>query len=255
MTKNRGICLVLCGSLLWGISFYPGHALGAVLTDAEKYTIAFEAAELFRAARAIIAKNQKLINDPGKGDKGLTADIVIREAKEVFRKTAGKELPKPNQSTLDGQVRIAMLLAIRTVVDEAQPSINESGKGFKGFLPAVFAARVAGRFSRNMEGKAFIKLTAPMRYLRNRANRPDKWEHRVIESFFKDPDYPRDKAFAENFKHRGKQAYRLILPEYYKEPCLACHGGPRGEKDITGGRKEGGRLGELGGAISFAIYD
>lgn len=255
MAKNGMACFIWRGLLLWGISVHPGYAHGAVLTETEKYEIAFEATELFRAARTIVAKNQKLINDPAKGDKDLTADVVIREAKEVFRKTAGKDLPKPNQSTLDGQVRIAMLLAIRSVMDEAQPSINERGKGFKGFLPAVFAARVAGRFSESMEGKAFIKLTAPMKYLRNRANRPDKWEHRVIENFFKDPDYPRDKPFAENSRHRGRTAYRLILPEYYKEPCLECHGGPRGEKDITGGRKEGGRLGELGGAISFAIYD
>ncbi|MBI4383778.1 MAG: DUF3365 domain-containing protein [Nitrospinae bacterium] len=167
----------------------------------------------------------------------MTADVVVREAKEVFRKTAGKELPKPNQSTLDGQVRIAMLLAIRSVMDEAQPSINEPGKDFKGFLPAVFAARVAGRFSESMEGKAFIKLTAPMKYLRNRANRPDKWERRVIENLFKDPDYPRDKPFAENFKHRGRSAYRLILPEYYKEPCLACHGGSRGKRTSPEGAK------------------
>ena len=53
---------------------------------------------------------------------------------------------------------------------------------------------------------------------------------------------------------KGKQAFRLILPEYYKESCLGCHGGPKGERDITGGKKEGGVLGELGGAISVAIY-
>ncbi|MBI4383777.1 MAG: hypothetical protein HY579_07055 [Nitrospinae bacterium] len=71
MTKNRMACFILCGSLLWGISFHPGHVHGAVLTDAEKCEIAFEATELFRAARTIIATNQKLINDPAKGDKSV----------------------------------------------------------------------------------------------------------------------------------------------------------------------------------------
>ena len=56
-------------------------------------------------------------------------------------------------------------------------------------------------------------------------------------------------------KKNGKQAYRLILPEYYKQSCLACHGQPKGAIDITGGKKEGGRLGELGGAISVVIFN
>ena len=53
---------------------------------------------------------------------------------------------------------------------------------------------------------------------------------------------------------KGQPAFRLILPEYYKESCLACHGEPKGERDITGGKKEGGVLGELGGAISVTIF-
>ncbi|MEE8532920.1 MAG: hypothetical protein V3S95_05135 [Alphaproteobacteria bacterium] len=32
------------------------------------------------------------------------------------------------------------------------------------------------------------------------------------------------------------------------------HGEPKGERDATGDKKEGGQLGELGGAISVAIY-
>ena len=61
--------------------------------------------------------------------------------------------------------------------------------------------------------------------------------------------------FTEDANHKGKPAFRLILPEYYKKACLNCHGEPKGEKDITGGKKEGGKLGELGGAISFVIYN
>ncbi len=46
----------------------------------------------------------------------------------------------------------------------------------------------------------------------------------------------------------------MMVPEYYKQSCLACHGEPKGKRDITGGRKEGGKLGELGGAISVVIF-
>ncbi|MZH15354.1 MAG: DUF3365 domain-containing protein [Nitrospinae bacterium] len=65
----------------------------------------------------------------------------------------------------------------------------------------------------------------------------------------------RKKVFTENVKHKGKDAFRLILPEYYKQACLNFHGEPKGSKDITGGKKEGSKLGELSGAISFAIYN
>lgn len=128
-------------------------------------------------------------------------------------------------------------------------------RGLKGFLPAIFAKQMGDGFNKNSAGKAYIKLTAPKNYVRNRANRPDKWEANVIETMFKSPGYEKNKVHIENAKHKGKDAFRLILPEYYKKACLNCHGEPKGEKDITGGKKEGGKLGELGGAISFVIYN
>ena len=45
-----------------------------------------------------------------------------------------------------------------------------------------------------------------------------------------------------------------MIPEYYGPSCLSCHGDPKGAPDITGGKKEGGKPDELGGAISVAIY-
>ena len=110
-------------------------------------------------------------------------------------------------------------------------------------------------YSIAMYRKAFIKLTAPKDYIRNRANKPDAWEDGVIEKSFKKPDYKKDAPFFEMADHNGKKAFRLILPEYYGEPCLACHGEPKGAMDITGNKKEGAKLGDLGGAISFALYE
>ena len=63
------------------------------------------------------------------------------------------------------------------------------------------------------------------------------------------------KPFVEAGEHKGKPGLRLILPEYYGESCLKCHSNPKGDLDITGGKKEGGVLGELGGAISVVIYE
>ena len=36
--------------------------------------------------------------------------------------------------------------------------------------------------------------------------------------------------------------------------CLTCHGEPKGEIDVTGYPKEGGKLGDLGGVISITLF-
>jgi len=202
---------------------------------------------LFRASRKVISINQNLINDASKGHKGLDGKSVVEMAKANYKDASGKTLSS-------GKPQKAMLDSVSEIMSEAQELINQQDVGFKGFLPAIFARRVAGRFSQKMQGSMSIKLTAPKKYVRNRANRPDKWEHDVIENKFKGESYENGKPFFEVTKSKGKDAFRYILPEYYGESCLGCHGSPKGELDITGGKKEGGVLGELGGAISLAIF-
>ena len=246
---------IFAGTVLAGMSL-PGIVPPAgALTFEENREVALEITRLFRSARAVISKHQKHINDPNESDKGLSPEKVIEEAKVNYKTVSGKEFRLEAGTTLKGLGQLAMLNAIREVMTNAQPLINERGRGFKGFLPAVLARLVADSFNRLMKRRAYIKLTAPRRYIRNRSNRPDKWEHNVIENSFKNAEYIKDKPFMEEARHRGRAAFRLMIPEYYNKTCLGCHGEPRGERDITGGKKEGGKLGELGGAISFAIYN
>ena len=47
----------------------------------------------------------------------------------------------------------------------------------------------------------------------------------------------------------------MLIPEYYSESCLSCHGETAGEVDITGFPKEGGKEGQLGGAISIILRE
>ena len=216
--------------------------------------IALSLATLLRSARAVISDNQAHINGASIGDKGLSGTAVVTQAKANFLKATGHSVDSLLSSGLQGDLLKIQLSAIASVMDDAQGMINEQGVGFKGFLPAIFARQVAVRFSSENGHKADLKLTAPKAYVRNRANRPDKWEHSVIETKFKSAGYPNGQHFAEAAPKKGKPAYRLIIPEYYNESCLSCHGSPKGERDITGGKKEGGTLGELGGAISIAIY-
>ncbi|MBL4905962.1 MAG: DUF3365 domain-containing protein [Sneathiella sp.] len=223
-------------------------------TAATNEEIALNLATLLRSARAVISDNQKKINDASLGDKGLTANVVVTIAKENFKKATGKDIEPLLSDGLQGELLTSELAAIGSVMDDAQAVINQQGVGLKGFLPAIFARQVTEKFRQNSGGKADLKLTAPKNYVRNRANRPDKWEHSVIENQFKSASYTKGQAYSENTQKKGKPAFRLMIPEYYKQSCLACHGEPKGARDITGGKKEGGVLGELGGSISVSIF-
>ncbi len=221
----------------------------SVLAASAQEKAAQEIATLFRAARKVLSDNQTLINDAEKGDKGLSAAVAVEKTKANYAADAGKPV---NES--DATLK-AMLEAVAAVMTDAQPLINEKGKGFKGFLPAVFARQVAERTNEKLSGRVFIKLTAPKEYLRNRANRPDEWENNVLENKFRAASWEKGAAFGENGEHKGRKGYRLALPEYYGESCLTCHGEPKGERDISGGLKEGAKLGAVGGAVIVVVYD
>lgn len=242
-----GLVAVLCIPLL--------TTSGSAVSAAEdNETIALSLATLLRSARAVISNKQKHINDASVGDKGVTADFVMGQAKANYKKATGVDFDSIDPASLQGQLLAAEMAAIVEIVAEAQETINQKGVGLKGFLPAVFARLVTQRFRVKKGDVADIKLTAPKEYVRNRANRPDKWEHEVIENVFKSPSHETGQHVTAMTEKKGRPAFRLILPEYYKESCLACHGEPKGERDITGGKKEGGVLGELGGAISVSIF-
>lgn len=237
MTRNLPI--VICLLLLCISDFAAAQS---------KVQVSQELTNLFMAARKVISDNQAHINDAEVGDKGLSAMVVEQQTRKNYQALTGKPL------SADTQAKKAMLLAVKAVMTENQDLINEQGIGLKGLLPAIFARQVANKFNRQMNDKMQIKLTAPRELLRNRANRPDKWENNVISNLFAKADYEKGKAFSEQVKFRNKQAFRFILPEYYKPSCLNCHGKPKGQRDITGGKKEGGELGQLGGAISLVIF-
>lgn len=241
--------------IVFCVSLFVGAGSVVSAEDHEKEEIALSLATLLRAARSVVSESQGIINDPTKGDKGFTGDIVVQAAKHTYRLSTGVDLDTIDRASLHGQLLAAELAAIAEVVDEAQDRINRHGVGFKGFLPAIFAANVAEKFSAKTGRKAELKLTAPKDYVRNRKNMPDKWENNIIETRLRSPDHPLGQHISEERGLKnGKPAFRLILPEYYNLSCLSCHGGPKGKRDITGGKKEGGILGELGGSISVVIF-
>src|SRR5690606_14422618 len=153
-----------------------------------------------------------------------------------------------------GQLFQAQVASIRAVVDEAQEIINRPDLVFKGFVPAVFARLVNERFGQRVGDRARIKVTAPAILVRNRVALPDEWESEHIQNQLLSPNWPEGQIFSTVAQSNGREAFRVLVPEYYTAGCLTCHGEPKGEIDVTGYPKEGGKLGDLGGVISITLF-
>ena len=50
--------------------------------------IAKSLADMLRAARQVISNNQSRINDPNLGDKGLSGQVVLQQAVEIYKKNS-----------------------------------------------------------------------------------------------------------------------------------------------------------------------
>lgn len=137
-------------------------------------------------------------------------------------------------------------------VNANQQTINKKGLGFKAFIPATFGRLVNEAFSRRAGQEADVKVTAPSDRIRNLKARADPWEQKVITEKFLLASWPKGKDFSAVADSRGRQAFRMAVPEYYAASCLSCHGRPKGDIDVTGYPKEGGNEGDLGGVISIS---
>lgn len=244
--------LALAGLLLSGLI---GHVPLAAAADKDKdLEVAMGLATMLRSARTVIAVNQPVINNPDVGDKGLSGDVVIAHAIDNFKAMTGRDPSGVETNSLYGRLLHTQMQAIREVMDENQSLINRQGLGFKGFVPAVFARLTNERFREMIGEEAEVKVTAPPRLVRNRKARPDDWEEAAIERYLMSKDWTKGRVYATNAKNRGRDAYRVLVPEYYGAGCLGCHGEPKGEIDVTGYPKEGAKLGDLGGVISVTLY-
>ena len=233
---------------------FASCAMASAAPAEDDMAIAQTLAEMLRDARTVISDNQGLINDPQVGDKHLTGEVVLEQAVAKYKKDTGVDPAKPDPASRQGRLLRAMMAAIVEVVNDNQATINEKGTGFKGFIPAVSARLVAESFGQLAKDEAEIKVTAPVDLVRNRKALPDSWETGVIEKQFLDPAWPAGKPFSAEVETKGRPAFRVMVPEYYVESCLACHGSPKGQMDITGYPKEGKKLSDLGGVISITLY-
>jgi general secretion pathway protein A len=203
-------------------------------------------ATLLDAGRVIVEQNQSLINDPRKGDKGFTPEVFERLVlEEFFRQTHIDLNGSSSLPTVTKDLLRLLLRASTEVVSDAQFVINQRGIGYKNFIPATFGSQAARKFSKR--SRVMIKQTAldP----RNLQNAPDAYEEMVLKRLAS--RLPSTTPIVEWID--GGRLLRAVLPIYYSEDCLACHGNPKGILDISGYPREGAQVGELAGAISIQI--
>jgi Protein of unknown function (DUF3365) len=227
---------------------------GVQADDRQDIDLAMQLAKLLQAGRTVISNNQSLINDPEKGDKGLTGDAVLAAAMNEFKKQTSLDPMTMSPASREGRLLRAEMAAIKEVVDENQGFINMKGVGFKGFIPAIFARLVTERLQDKVGSELQVKVTAPPELVRNRKSRPDAWEQAIIKSKFEAPDWSRGQIHSQAAQNLGREAFRVMVPEYYTASCLSCHGQKKGDVDITGYPKEGANEGDLGGVISITLF-
>lgn len=242
------IILLSCSILTFG--FFP-------LAIAEDESGVRETARLLAllldSGRVVIGRNQELINDPNQGEKGFTPDVFAEQMVALFKQRTGhdvKNLSRAQVPPLAKPLLERLLEESKKTVATYQTVINVKGIKYKGLIPATFGTETGARFQQ--WSGIYLKQTAPEALLRNPKNKPDAFEitamHKLAE-----PSFPRgsDQILSEVVED-GK-SLRALLPLFYGKGCLSCHGGPRGERDVTGYPREGAQEGDLGGAISVKL--
>lgn len=242
--NRRGVLaagFVLLGLVAPGVTFAGDEAVetGRLL------------AILLDAGRGAVAVNQPLINDASKGDKGFTPEVFAQQLADKFKGRTNVDLGNLKQSGVPDMAKKLLPelveAAKRTVADN-QGAINKPGLGFKGFTPAHFGTQTAAGFS--AKSGIYMKQTTLDSLLRNPKNKADAFEAEIMNKFA-DPGYPREGDKIMSGAEGG--SVRVLLPLFYGKGCMGCHGGPKGETDVTGYKKEGAKEGDLGGAISIKL--
>lgn len=208
---------------------------------------------LLDAGRGAIAKNQDLINDASKANKGYTSEVFERQVAEDFQQRTGIALTNLEGAQIPPMAKpllSRLMQEAKKTIDTYQSVINVPGFAYKGLIPATFGTETATRFQ-SWSG-IYLKQTAPSHLVRNPRNKPDEYESASFSRFSTSHSQQvPDKVFSE-VTDDGKYV-RVLLPLFYKQACLACHGEPKGQRDISGYPREGAKEGELGGAISVMV--
>lgn len=216
-----------------------------LIAGEKEESIAVALAEYLISARAVIAKNQTLINDAAKGDKGFTATVYEEQVRREFMTRTSADILKLGSDDF-GKALSDIHQSAKQVVTESQAQINEPGKAFKGFNPAAFGAKVGAVLQKRSD----IQVKQTSTHFRATYNKPDEYETAVLKKF---TSGAKDQVHTEEVTSGGKKILRHMVPLYIAQSCLNCHGDPAGSVDVSGHKREGYKEGDLRGAISVMV--
>jgi len=238
----QGIAFILAV----GLALIPVSSASAA-TRGEAQEMARLIGQLLSAGRVVIERNQAVIDDPEKGDKGFTPDVFERQLIDEFRLRSGIDLKNMKEVAIPPMAKDllqALVASSKSVVADAQDVINRKGVGYKNFIPASFGSQAAARFS----AQSHVKLKQTTLQPRNANNTPDDYEQAVLRRLLVQPS---QSVTINQVTDDG--TLRVLTPIYYTKDCLTCHGSPAGQIDISGYPKEGAEEGDLAGAISVSV--
>ena len=210
-------------------------------------------AVLLDSGRVVLGRAQSTINNPRIGDKGFSSSVFEGQLRAEFQTRTRHDLhnlaaaPMP-ESAKHLLLRLAFFM--QKAVHDVQPDINKKGIGFKGFIPATFGTQVAYSFSKDT-GLKLRQIGPPGTEPRNPDNKPNEQEEQLLYAVLK--NHPRVGDHIVEQQLADIRGVRVMLPLFYSKQCLACHGNPKGQVDISGYPKEGFKEGDLGGVISIVL--
>ena len=199
--------------------------------------MAFELTALFRAYRATITLDKKRIHEPNTYFTKENIDQRIKEmhteVKLKYKAMTNKDYPTDDYS-FKGRTRTTLEKSFeKTLRDYVTGYVSLDWKGENKFvkkwdgkmLPARFASYAATNFNKISEGMILIKLTSSEQLLVNVNNKPEDWENKVIDQMIYQTKN-NNVAFVEK---QEKDQYRFLIPEYYGQGCIHCHGTKEGQ--------------------------
>jgi len=208
-------------------------------------------AVLLDSGRVVVGRAQATINNPRLEDKGFSSSVFEGQLRKEFMARTRHDLHNLAVAPIPETAKPLLLrlgFFMQKAVHDAQPLINKKGIGFKGFIPATFGTQVAELFSKDT-GLKLRQIGPPGVAPRNPNNKPDEQEEQLLYAIRR--NHPR--VGDHMIENPEKSGVHVILPLFYNKQCLACHGSPKGEIDISGYEKEGFKDGDLGGAISITV--
>jgi len=141
------------------------------------------------------------------------------------------------------------LIAARSFIAVQQDAINSDSNGnyeFKHLNPAAVGKGIGDIFNKASGYK--FKQTRPQ--VRDQENKPDNFEVQLMK------ELAANRQMTEIYGYDsidGIKVFRYLVPIYYDESCMPCHGSPAGIQDVSGHLKEGHSPGDFSGAISIVF--